>query len=255
MEWSIAPLLLLGLVAGYVFIQHYEVLRYKVAREDGHKLYFRSAFWGIPVTLATTLLLTLLAKAVLSIDSWQSLQRLFLNFTDSKKELLIAGLVSSPIMAVGYAKLFNLFTNRDKHFQEALKENEFEMLLVTSTYRGMPVMVSMDDRKVYVGFIYKTGDPAKQERAYFSMIPIMSGVRNEQGQVGFTTYYEPIYESGGDEMEHLKVKDFALILPVARLVSARLFDKTAYTKFWETSEPLAKNPPPANNNSTADSHD
>lgn len=241
MDWSITPLLLLSLVAGYVFIQHYEVSRYKIVREDGHKLYFRAAFWGIPVTVVTLILLALAAAAVMYCTSPQGSPALSHHFTFAVNALLIVGLLLSPIMALVYAKILNKFSDRDKHFHEALKENEFEMLLVTSIYRGMLIMVTMEDGKVYVGFVYKTGDPAKNDRAYFSIFPIMSGYRNEQGKVEFTTYYEPIYETQNDLLPELKIEDFALILPVSRLVSARLFDKTAYTQFWQSSDQFADN--------------
>ena len=47
-----AVLLFLPLVGGYIFARTCNFTRYKVPREDGHRLYFRSGFWGVALFIA-----------------------------------------------------------------------------------------------------------------------------------------------------------------------------------------------------------
>ncbi len=146
-------------------------------------------------------------------------------------ELVLLTLVVSPVTAYAFAKLLNIFANKLEHYYDALKENEFECLLVTAMTTEFMVMITMEDDKVYVGWVYQISDPAKAERKYFSIIPVMTGFRNERREVEFTTYYNDLYQLTNDELAHLNINHFAVVLPVQRLVSCRLFDADAYSRF------------------------
>ena len=125
----------------------------------------------------------------------------------------------------------HIFANKLEHYYDALKENEFEYMLVTAMTTEFMVMITMDDNKVYVGWAYQVSDPAKAERKYFSIIPVMTGFRDEHRKVEFTTYYNELYQLTNDALAHLNIDHFAVALPVQRLVSCRPFDADAYSRF------------------------
>lgn len=226
MDIGYSPLFLLGLVAGFNFIKEWEATRYRLAREDGHKLYFRAAFWGLVVCLVTSLfffgLLHLLP------NSWRGP---FNYLTDDTASFVIQVLLTSPFFAFLIAKLFNKFTNEYKYYLDALRENEFEWLLVNAMETNFMVMITLEDGKVYVGWVYRVSDPAKSPRKYFSIIPVVTGFRDEKQKVCFTTFYDQLYESMNKSLSHLDTEHFMTVLPAHHLASCRLFDPDAYAEF------------------------
>ena len=89
---------------------------------------------------------------------------------------------------------------------------------------------------VYVGFIVRTFDPA-YDRKYIVILPTMSGYRTETThQVVFNTDYTRVYQVLMEEDESRLVRgvnDFQVVIPVAEVLSANLFDWEAYERFNE----------------------
>ena len=59
-------------------------------------------------------------------------------------------------------------------------------------------MLSMNDRKVYVGYVAACAEPSQNGGAYqeVTLVPMMSGYRDEKTlKVNITTYYEDAGES------------------------------------------------------------
>lgn len=243
MELSLTPLFILPLVAGFMFIREWEATRYLVAREDGHKLYFRSAYWGLVIALGTFSVLSFFYLAKLETHWTQSAFQLemYINFLDcsASQKVMLFTLLISPFSGQVLAKSLNYLTNELVYYYDALKENELELLLVEAMATEFMVMIILDDDKIYVGWVYKTSDPAKAERKYFSLIPVISGYRSEEKKTIFTTFYEEIYTECGDSLAHLHIEHFAIVLPSQRIMSARLFDAEAYARF-ENLETIAR---------------
>jgi hypothetical protein len=89
----------------------------------------------------------------------------------------------------------------------------------------------MEDVKVYVGFPVRTNKPAKSERKYIPLLPVMSGVRDSASEVCFTTFYEDVLLATGRELDHLGQEYFILVLAVFKISSVRKFDIEACAKF------------------------
>lgn len=228
MELGYSPLFLLGLVSGFNFIKEWEVTRYQLAREDGHKLYFRAAFWGLLVCFVTALFILIGSYSLFGFYH----KRLVHPF-DTTTQLVLLTLILSPFAAYLLAKFLNTYANELEYYYDALTENEFEYMLVTAMTTESMVMVTMEDNKVYVGWVYQVSDPAKAERKYFSLIPVMTGFRDTSRKVEFTTYYNELYQLTNGDLAHLEIEHFATVLPANRLVSCRLFDAAAYSRFQE----------------------
>lgn len=96
------------------------------------------------------------------------------------------------------------------------------------------VSVTLRNRKVYVGFVVRTFDPA-YDRKYVIILPTMSGYRAEPTHtMTFDTDYTRVYQAllAEDESRLVRgVEDFQVVIPVAEVVSANLFDWEAYLRF------------------------
>lgn len=233
MTFNYTPLFILPLVGGFVFIKEWEGTRYILPREDGHKLYFRSAYCGLFVCIAAFFSLALIVY-VAAIIPWR-FSSSFADYSGNLFDLRLVfmTLLASPVLGYVFARFLNIFTDELNYYYTALQDNEFEYLLVKAMSSDLMVMVTMEDEKVYVGWVYKVSDPAKAERKYFSLIPVMSGCRAEKRKVEFTTFYDEVYRRTDDELGHLDVEHFAVVLPAQRMLSARLFDPEAYDSFQE----------------------
>jgi hypothetical protein len=242
---DVAVLLLLPLVGGYAFSRACNVSRYLAAREEGHRLYFRSAFWGFAL-FVTALLIRLLLVANFE---------LYRNLEDEFRDV-IAPYLKEPekgnpfqltIIAVGalligapLGKLLNIVFWRGPALARAIKHDDFEVLLNEAVGRTTPVALSMSSRKFYVGFITQTFDPS-HDRKWITILPLVSGYRDKDNlRVVFVTNYQDIYgqidpanaaQPLPSPLGHLAPKDFGIVLPVEDVQSANLFDLVAYKTF------------------------
>lgn len=79
-----------------------------------------------------------------------------------------------------------------------LADSPMDYLLFTAMHSKKPVMLSMNDRKVYVGYVAACAEPSQNGGAYqeVTLVPMMSGYRDEQSlKISITTYYEDADES------------------------------------------------------------
>lgn len=160
---DIAVLLFLPLVGGYVFARTCVFTRYTCSREDGHRLYFRAAFWGAGLFLAALSLHFWLVAISSMYSDMLGLLRGSANglFKEANKGdhivLTIAG-VSSMFFAYPFAKLLNLllWKWKGRWLRSAIEDDDFERILYEAVSRDMPISVSMENKKVYVGFVLRT---------------------------------------------------------------------------------------------------
>ena len=92
-------------------------------------------------------------------------------------------------------------------------------------------MLTMDDRKVYVGKVISLGEPSETSGMDqdVSIMPLMSGYRDKDTlKVTFTTYYEEVDA------------DIYLSLRQDAIVSATEFDFQAYLKWNPPKDSVAQ---------------
>jgi len=246
---EIAILVLLPLVGGYIFASNWDFTRYHLAREDGHRLYFRAAFWGVALFAAFMLVHILFYHFT---DSYQKLilyvrRQLDPWFKDYEKgnpvDFAVVATVSM-LLAYPLANLLNLIFHRKQvaWIFRAIKHDDIERILHRAASERRPIAVTMANRKVYVGFVLRTFDPAKLRKS-ISVLPLMSGYRMEaDGRLKFTTFYTQIYGTDAHPahgaqanlpkpLEHMSPQDFEVALPLELVQSLSLFDLTAYKQF------------------------
>lgn len=144
--------------------------------------------------------------------------------------------------------IFNCFHDKEDAARQAAldKGNLIELLLAESTERQVFVELSLRSGKSYIGLVLNSGLHAFSE-SDIALIPLASGYREPDTQeLEITTYYaavidgwlEELEDPGrwSEESEELKnelddPEDFRIVVPMAEIVSARLFDLDVYERF------------------------
>lgn len=102
--------------------------------------------------------------------------------------------------------------------------------------RGSPkkvICVTLDDRKVYVGLMIQS-PRLTPGQGFFMLLPRASGYREEKTLgVVLTTDYAPLLRELVSIGAHgyLRPEDLQVLLPLNRVVSARVFDEDVYQRF------------------------
>lgn len=232
---STAPLYLLPLIAGFKFLSDWEKTRYDLVRFDGQRLYFKAAFAGY---LLVVLLFVLIAAGY-SAQHCVSLMLLGqccdLKMPESDALMLIS-LSGSPIAGYLIPKLLNFFTDEIKYLEKALNANELELVLWDAVYRESLILVDLNDRKAYAGYVFTSPELTRGNRKYIYFLPMISGFRDSEQKLAFTTFYEEIIRKVDKDLEHLDVNSFMVAVPVREVRSIRLFDVAAYVEFNDDNQ-------------------
>jgi len=249
----------LPLVGGLIFCTRFNYTRWRAAREDGHRLYFRAVFFGAAIFALVLAVRVYLEARFPELGRLEAPIKSIVEpmvkegvSPDALADLAITCFVSM-LIAAPLAWVLNLLFWKNYWLRRAIKKDDFEALLLDAADREFPIAATMDDGKVYVGYVIKGFNPA-EDRKSLLLLPLMSGYRNkETHKVTFTTFYTDLY--GGDPLstdavtlpkplDHLYAEDFITWLPVEHMSSCRLFDAVAYQSFQKRGPPAIAAPPP-----------
>lgn len=239
----------LPLIGGFAFVTGLWSLRWRSARQDSQRLYYRAAVCGVLLAAVVGV-----AHAVLLVwpayrHGFEWLYASFLKplFTtkDALPELsltirahvalvcvyaLAFGIVAPPILnRVG--RLWR--SGRDSRVIANLASitDPLELLLSRSLLNGEAIQVTLSTGKVYVGYVLEAPDPDLPTK-FIKLQPLMSGQRGSDGQVDYTTFYDRIltdFEADPDTKAALDT--FQQVVPVDKVVTLSGFNLDAYVHF------------------------
>jgi hypothetical protein len=93
-----------------------------------------------------------------------------------------------------------------------------------------PVMITLKDRKVYVGFVWELTE-LRPEHEFIAVLPLVTGHRDPADlKVKLHTAY-PDYTKLEDG---LTSEDFLVSIPLDQIQSAHLFDPKVYERYFKT---------------------
>lgn len=239
-------LIVIPLVAGYFFANNWNVSKYSIKRSEGYRLYFDSALYGLLLLVLAVLSDSFLLHIFPSIKDigYVVIRSIFPAIAEQK----VLPFVSIGLLTLAYGLILPHMLNRlltclgrdsTSYLLKAVDEDDFENLLVRSCDRGLPICLTLESGKIYVGVLWSGMNPSIQ-RKDVSIIPLVSGYRRDTDKkMEITTYYQGIYDlmedSESENLEGLSIEDFEKIIPVSQIVSANLFDFRAYTEFQNNS--------------------
>lgn len=239
-------LLAFAMVGGYAFSTIWTPSLYHAARESGHRLYLRAVFYTVFLLLASLLIHILL---YVNYDCYVELTEFIsvliggrshgsgLFSLSSKVSVVILCFILGPFLghAFNFPKLllawrvpyFNkrfFFLYEKRVLENAIKNNDFEKLIVSSVYDDLPILVSLETGKFYIGWAVSAPNPV-QERKFVRILPVLSGYRVQETQeLKFTTeYYDALKKAE-------RLETFEVVLPLKGVVSAHLFDLKVYNE-------------------------
>jgi hypothetical protein len=106
---------------------------------------------------------------------------------------------------------------------------EMTKLLYSSMLSIKPVSITLESRKVYIGFVQ--GIPSLDpNKSFVRLLPIVSGYR-DASTLDFTptTPYKDALE---EAEKHGRINDWIMVIPVSAIKTISLFDRAMYAKFF-----------------------
>jgi hypothetical protein len=220
------------LASGYLLLRA-KPFRYHTSWLSGYALYFRIAVAG----LAWFCLFTGIA---------------FLSSLPPLSHAVLFGAFIGALIArfLIIDLIFALVVRRrpDAHTRllfSAIKDREFELHVFTALEEQIPLMLTLENRKVYVGMPSDTFSFAEPDtdKKFIRLLPLKSGFRHSQNYgVEFTTDYLEALARYGDEKTLdaalRATKNLEIVIPVRRIMTMQFFDEKIHSLFH--SSPAAK---------------
>jgi len=240
---NLATFILIPLLAGYSFSITWYGSKYFTVREQGYRLYFRVAFYGLWLLISAVLIhLILISHFDDYIEYLNSASAIFLNANEQLEQGQIALLsvaVITIVLGPTLGHLLNAIPWSKGILYLATANEDFERLILQAVRKSMPICITMSNKKVYVGYVIRSIDP-QEKRTAIRILPLISGYRTEEGLIKFNISYHEVYEQVAvtyesehedDELAHLEFSDFEKVLPYDEIQCSHLFDIRAYLAF------------------------
>jgi hypothetical protein len=238
---ELAAAFILAILGGYAFACIWRLTAFRTQRSEGHHLHFRAAIWGA-VWFVAAFVIRIYAQR------WWPWYREFETTLSAyiepalKKpshprqvELVITAgysLIVGPI----FGALFNLFTPKAWSLQ--LSFSRLDKLLYQAQQSDMPVCVTLDTGKVYIGLVVSITDPDRHPPS-ITLFPMFSGTRDDLGRLVLTTDYEAVYRAF--EVDQNKPRQFQLpdpweqvflvVIRAASIVTTTMFSPKILEEF------------------------
>lgn len=238
------------LVSGFFVCHKHPAYFYKLHRQQGQYLYLHAARLGLRCfvyssVLNVALYLLLQGPCLIWLNHIELISKVleFIFHTPLVAARNYAWLLSISWVAVfampnAWSLASRLLIGRkiglwDKEKQrtylmgELFEDSPLDKFLFNSLMEKNLVMLTMDDRKVYVGMVFSMGEPSETTGAdqEITIQPMLSGYRcKDHLKVTFTTPYKDVNQG------------LQTTLRQERIVSASFFDLEVYEKFQNHSK-------------------
>ncbi len=202
-------------ISGYIFANKVIFCRYSLARE-GYRLYFTVGFWGIVILIFSGVILFICDERFSVISEICKIinnqyQENNCNLISKKDVIIITLSITSIFFSLFLPFLFNsliLFIDlfikhkkiQDYNFLDAIKDNDIEKILYRSAKNTIPVALSLNNGKEYVGNVIRTRNVNnKGDSDSIRILPMLSGYRDAIDKrvyynQNYTKYYDFIRE-------------------------------------------------------------
>ena len=222
-------LLFIPTLGGYWFLTRLYYTRYGVLRDSGYHVLFKSAIVGCFLVAVARLMVIFFFNSHFPFISelWKS----FVPF-DYYGTAVLSALLGG-VLPIG----INRFYKKEKAMRRAAKEsgNLIELLIRENNESGKLVELSLRSGKSYIGFVLESGI-ARHGESDVALLPLNSGYRKEDThELEITTNYAPVLWEFLQKQESsgLVREDLRIVIPMAEIVSARIFDPDMYELFQQ----------------------
>lgn len=214
--------ILLTLAAGYTSLKLSHITKYRIIRYSGQELFFSSAVTGIFVFLIGYLICKSTEANYINLFNWYS------DFFADKSIMYVATgwAMSFPLILFG---LNNVFTNDTSISRFIEDQNDgIERILKISELNTKPIIVTLSSGKIYIGLVVQSFFSPVENRS-FTLIPLLSGYRNQQTQeLQITNNYVDLITEFPEKSKEFDINDFIVAIPIDIIVSTSLFSFEVY---------------------------
>jgi len=221
-------LLLLPLLSGYLFTHLTYCTRFRAYGLSSYRLILNSALYGLGFVVVSHFV----TRVILKIDGLEEPITLWKEFAPFP----YAGSAVGSLGVAGATSLIvNLIRDRTASSGSAITRHGDSLmkLLHSAQKEKKTVMLTLSDKKVYVGFVALDLN-LKPEMPYVSILPTASGYREKDTlRVHLTVSYGDIYgQIAGGLRDDVIIDDFQVLVPTSMIVSARIFSLKVYREYF-----------------------
>jgi hypothetical protein len=224
MPWNF---LIFPLIAGYYVLTRSYFFRFKQQRLETQRLIFESILLSVVVTIITYIIRVIIEYSFPACII--TLYKLI-----PIKSPYVGTAIFTLLFAVLFSQLINLlFLNKEKHITKAIRNvgNEFELILASSFTEGLLLQFTLDNDKFYIAWVKELPIPSISN--YVRLTPAISGYRNNEKELIFTSHYLSVYV---EYINEGKIKDIEqlntdLVLNLKNIISVSYFDPEMYNRF------------------------
>lgn len=227
--------LLLPILAGYVFINIWNLTRFRAQRHDGYRLVIESLFFGVAIFAGARFIVIWIHTLPLGTHVESIIQRSGLGYPFLGTGIL-ATVLALTLALIGNAAINN---ERAKKIIVNRQDNGFMRLFHKAAIESRMVSVTLSCKKVYIGYIVSTPNLSPEEQ-FVGILPVVSGYRDRDTlRLMITTNYGRAMSSSS-----IPSRDFEITLALASVEIASFFDPDSYPLFDEASPDPTKNQNP-----------
>jgi len=258
----IIPLLVSGFITSHIHPYYY----YKLHRHEGQYLYIHTAYLGLECFSISLALNIIAHKILLTLGGCIPFLASHINYIasiiesslllETKESIRVSWYVSIAFCSVAFvpsilSKMYRWRLSKQLGTtsetiqnvyitQQILKDSPLDSFLLDAILQEQLVMLSMKDRKVYVGTILSMGEPNETQAAdqEISIRPVFSGFRcKDMLTVTFNTRYKAINQA------------LVVVLRQEDIISATDFDEDVFNQFQSVAkktEEASESAPSAN---------
>jgi len=232
-------LIILPLLAGYLFLITFNITRFYHQRIEKQRLIFNSLVAAFLIAVIGYVFDYFVLKSAYFISYRTTASNLITEITKLKvpglKHSILFFLISYPL---GF--FLNLIFWRKFSFAYTVEKwgNQIERLFWFSLNQKQDenklLMLTTKSNKVYIGYVSKISEPIGE--TYITIIPNFSGYRNKENlKLEITTNYTDVIERYVLEDRASEVDKLGIILPVSEILIVSKFDIEIFGRFNENT--------------------
>lgn len=223
MPWN---LLILNLVAGYYLLTRSYYFKFEQQRLDRQRLIFESVLLGVALTITSYVL-----RIIFEYVSPGIFKAVYSEFPI--KTPFVGTSFCTILLSIILAKGGNIILDKEKFIKKAIKDvgNEFELLMKSSFTNKNLLQFTLDNDKFYVAWVKELPTPSISN--YVRVIPALSGYRNTEKELIFTSHYLSVYSEYIKEGKVTNIVELNtdLVIDLDNIVTVSNFDLEMYQRF------------------------
>lgn len=224
------PINILFIVAGgYYFSTQCYLLKYRVLRESGHRLYLSAATCG-----SALFLIVFLVYKIHQYVWFDCLEFPLVYRIENERDIFS---LSTFLLGILLVLIINKHDDiKEKSLIRVWSKNDIDSICSEAITEFKPISITLENNKVYIGLVYDSLEPEKE--GYLTILPLYSGYRaKETLELKLDKKYTSVYElidslerqrSSENDAELEKLKDFRIVIPRERIITLNISANLLY---------------------------